>query len=145
MVAALCGTAHSQSDSSIADGSSGKCGRNRGSVVIKKVISNKTYALSVLNNSLLENASIVWTPYNANNIQSSQRWYTESVCYKRGDVDMDGNITTSDGSTVLTIAASIGAGNSSSYNNSVLFLADFDRSGSIDAVDTALIYSNLTQ
>lgn len=58
---------------------------------------------------------------------------------------MDGNITTSDGSTVLTIAASIGAGNSSSYNNSVLFLADFDRSGSIDAVDTALIYSNLTQ
>ncbi len=41
-------------------------------------------------------------------------------------------------------STSIGAGNSNSYSNSVLFLADFDRSGSIDAVDTALIYSNLT-
>ena len=75
----------------------------------------------------------VWTPYNAINL--TQRWYMESLQWRRGDVNMDGVINSADANAVSQHLT----GSSVFTSNIQKFLADANLDGIIDLYDVSHI------
>lgn len=92
------------------------------------------YRLGIYNNSLSQN-SASWYKKDISNI--SQQWYLESIEYKRGDVDMDGEITLSDADYVMDIYSDLSVGND--VNNIKKYLADYNGNGMVNSSDASLI------
>ncbi len=99
------------------------------------------YRLGVYNNSTASGALAAW--YNISHSNLSQKWYLEPIGYKCGDVNMDGEITSSDASLVLSYYAGLSGGNIS-LNNLQYYLADFDGDGEIDALDASAILAYIS-
>lgn len=101
-----------------------------GSYTFTQTISGTTYALGLYNNY------VSWSPYNVN--YSSQKWYIESLQWRRGDVNMDGIINSTDASIVQQHI---------NYTNPITvninkFLADADLNHVIDVSDVTAININ---
>lgn len=112
-----------------------------GTYSFERFIGTASYRLGVYNNSLNAGVEASWYTKDVNN--SSQQWYLESTGYKRGDINMDGEITNTDASLALSFYSGSSTGNSN-INNIQKFLADYDRNGIIDASDSSLILAALT-
>ena len=82
------------------------------------------------------NNSTAWYPYHETN--ENQKWYMESVQWRRGDVNMDGTINQSDVSVILQHV------NYSSLltNNIQKILADVNFDNVIDLTDLSCITNN---
>ena len=102
---------------------------------------NYDYFLGIYNNSQSVNAVASWYPKNMNN--NAQKWYLEYVGYKRGDVDMDGEITEDDSDLALQIYSDIMTG-SGTHTNIEMFLADYDGDGQVTSTDASEILLNTT-
>ncbi len=60
---------------------------------------NYESALSIYNNSTASGAAAAWSPYSSSD--QHQQWYLEPVAYQRGDVNMDGIISSADAQMIL--------------------------------------------
>lgn len=94
------------------------------------------YRLGVYNNSTSSGAKAAWDTISVTN--TSQQWYLEPVNFKRGDVNMDGEITSNDASYVLSMYSAISTGNNH-FSNIEFFLADYNGDGRVDSSDASLI------
>ena len=111
---------------------------NDGSVNINNVTGGSQYLLSVLNNSTSANAQIVWKKVDSDSdMESSQNWYLEPICYQVGDIDMNGQITAADSRTVLNYSS--GTESYGNMTNIKEYLSDANSDGIITAADSRLI------
>lgn len=109
-----------------------------GTYSFERFINTSGYRLGVYNNSLNAGVYASWYTKNVNN--QSQKWYLESTGYKRGDVNLDGEINNTDASIVQSWYAS----SSNNLNNIQKFLADYNGDGTIDAIDSSLILASIS-
>ena len=98
-----------------------------GSYTIKQYINGYEYALDTYSNYT------AWAPYNQSS--NSQKWYMESLQWRRGDVNMDGIINSTDANIVQQHI---------NYTNPITvninkFLADASLNHVIDTTDVVLI------
>ena len=112
-----------------------------GTYSFERFISTSGYRLGVKNNSLNASVDASWYTKNINN--QSQKWYIEASGFKRGDVNLDGEITNVDASLTLGIYSDLATGNGN-VNNIQKFLGDYDRDGDVDSSDASLILANTT-
>lgn len=103
-----------------------------GSFTFVQLLNGSIYALGIYEGSTTSGATAVWSSYSASN--EHQKWYLEKLSYQKGDVNLNGNITTSDAQTVLSYTTG-----SSSLNTIQLFLADVNGDGVITTTDSTLI------
>lgn len=112
-----------------------------GTYSFERFISTSGYRLGVYNNSNSSGVDASWYSKDVNN--QFQKWHLEATGYKRGDVDLDGSITTTDAALVLNIYSAMSIGNNTA-NNIEMFLADFNGDRIIDATDASLILNATT-
>lgn len=98
-----------------------------GSYTFLQYINGTEYALGKYSNYT------AWAPYNAN--YTTQRWYMESLQWRRGDVNMDGVINSADANAVSQHLT----GSSVFTSNIQKFLADANLDGIIDVSDVSYI------
>ncbi len=111
---------------------------NDGSVTVNNVTGGSQYLLSVLNNSTSANAQIVWKKFDSiSDVELSQCWYLEPICYQVGDVDMNGQIAAADSRTALNYSA--GSTSYGDMTNIKEYLTDANSDGLITAADSRLI------
>lgn len=111
-----------------------------GSVTILKTKNDIMYQLCILNNVTENNVQAVWKRIDqASDLEATQKWYLEPICYQVGDVNMDGIITASDSRIVLNYSVGNGSLGSSVYTNVLVYLADANSDGQITATDSRLI------
>ncbi|MCI6582868.1 MAG: dockerin type I domain-containing protein [Oscillospiraceae bacterium] len=127
------GTTISGSYKNVAEGTSSQAAavtiqfNGDGSYTFLQYINGTKYALDKYSNYT------VWAPYNAINL--TQRWYMESLQWRRGDVNMDGVINSADANAVSQHLT----GSSVLTSNIQKFLADANLDGIIDMSDVSHI------
>ncbi len=90
------------------------------------------YGLGIYNNSTASGTAAAWSPYSSSN--TYQQWYLEPVAYQRGDVNVDGVISSTDGNIVLQYT--VGTKTFSALEE---YLADVNGDGNINANDALMI------
>lgn len=104
-----------------------------GSVFIHKTINNETYALDVNNHATTANTRVTWSPFYSND--QYQKWYLEKCAYQRGDLNMDGQITSTDILRFLDILNFV-----DTPSRAEKYLADCDGDSSITVDDYYILY-----
>ncbi|MDO5148629.1 MAG: S8 family serine peptidase [Oscillospiraceae bacterium] len=127
------GTTISGSYKNVAEGTSSQAAtvtiqfNGDGSYTFLQYINGTKYALDKYSNY------VAWAPYNE--IRLTQRWYMESLQWRRGDVNMDGVINSADANAVSQYLT-----NSSVLTSNIQkFLADANLDGIIDVSDVSYI------
>ncbi len=111
---------------------------NDGSVIINSINDDSQYLLSILNNSTSVNAQTVWKRNDStSDLELSQNWYLEPICYQVGDVDMNGQITAADSRIILNYSA--GLESYGEFANIKEYLSDANSDGLITAADSRLV------
>ena len=108
---------------------------NVGSISIYKYVSGTYYYLTLQDNATSTGASVVWQKYtSAADFSSAMKWYPEPNCYRKGDVNMDGNITAADANNAMDYSSG-----TLTLTNAKIYLADINNDQAVTAADARTI------
>lgn len=93
------------------------------------------YALRTLNSSTSSGATMAWELFT--NTDSTQNWFLEVVPYRKGDVNCNDLIDSTDVTRIQTMATNIAVGQT--YPNRDMYLADFDNNGYVETADAVAL------
>lgn len=84
---------------------------------------------------IANNASVVWLKCEtASDLLAHYKWYAEQCSYRKGDVNMDGDITAADARDALNYS-----GGAMAFSNVQIYLTDVDNDKSATASDARTI------
>lgn len=106
-----------------------------GSLSFYKLISGVKYYLVTQDNSTENGASVGWLQHSSSaDLTSSLKWHIDRICYRKGDANMDWDITAADSRDVLNYAGAL-----TDFTNAQIYLADVNNDKTVTAADSRII------